>query len=471
MTAVDINHPVALLRDAKGVYGIGVIRNVDGDKGPKAPELILRPDRLSESKPHRAALQMITGGFRRGPFKHTSEEELRRAIHHELLRRKGLAWPPEESWRSLEPRRGLKNWQTYHGLRLRSLALINRLISEALETAANPTAVALARRFPMRQRYSIYRVIAQSHRALQLTETFPALSVAIYARQTLEYGFLPPRPTVDVVLEARRLVEAGAPLRTIAGLMGVPMAFRKVKPGAAALAQPVIGAFEDPRLVDAYMPVSLPVMKLWLKCLHLARTIGPDFVEWTARHATEIVGARPLTIFMDLADWVRACHSFFGPQFVVRQFSADMSLATVTRLSRDWHEAVAANVSGPNCEFPEPWCAAGRSGEFDVVPITTSAELYREGNLLHHCVGSYQGLVHAGKSYIYSVRQGDVRVATLELRRNGGGIAIGQVRGACNVPPPKQVALAVRSWVRSQREFRFPPEPGSGVPLDDDIPF
>jgi hypothetical protein len=265
-------------------------------------------------------------------------------------------------------------------------------------------------------------------------------------------------------------------------LMRVPMAFRKVKPGAADLALYAVGACEDPRLVDAYLPDSLPMMKLWLQCLYWAGPVGPDFVEWTARHATEIAGTRQetLSILMDLADWVRACHRTRAPshgrrnvvddpgafqlgdegeQFVVRPFSSSMSLATVTSLSLDWHEAVAANMSGPKYEFPEPWCPAGRSGQFDVIPIATSAELYREGNLLHHCVGSYQGRVHAGESYLYSVRQDDVRVATLELQRRGGGVAIGQVRGACNVLPPKQVVRAVERWVRSQREFRFAPNP------------
>jgi hypothetical protein len=493
MTALAANQPVALLRDAKGVYGVGVVGSLrHKDYWSGSPDLILRPDRVSESiapnsafecyaalHARYAALQMITGGFRGGPFQHTLEEELRRAIHHELLHRKGLPWSPEEFWGQLEPGRRLKNRQMYHGLRLRSLIVINGLISEALETAANPKAVTLARLFRMRERYSIYCATAQSHRALQLTETFPALGVAIYRGYWA--GGPGARASVGLVPEARRLVEAGAPLRTVARLMRIPMAFRRVKPGAADLALSAVGACEDPRLVDAYLPDSLPMMTLWLRCLELAGPVGPDFVEWTARHATEIAGTpqETLSILTDLADWVRACHRASAPshgrgnvvgdqeafrpgdegeQFVVRPFRANMSLATVTSLSHDWHEAVATNMSGPRYEFPEPWCPAGRSGELDIIPITTSAELYREGNLLHHCVGSYQGRVHDGDSYIYSVRRGDLRVATLELHRRAKGIVIGEVRGACNVLPPKQVVRAVERWVGSQREFRFAPK-------------
>jgi hypothetical protein len=77
-----------------------------------------------------------------------------------------------------------------------------------------------------------------------------------------------------------------------------------------------------------------------------------------------------------------------GEQFIHREFNADMSLVTVTKLSADWHEAVAANMSGPSSEFPEPWCPGGVSGGFDIVPIIRSANLYREGKLLHHCAGT-----------------------------------------------------------------------------------
>jgi hypothetical protein len=70
-----------------------------------------------------------------------------------------------------------------------------------------------------------------------------------------------------------------------------------------------------------------------------------------------------------------------GEQFVHRPFKADMSLASVMSLSLDWHDLVAANMTGPNFKFPEPWCPGGIFGGFDIVPITSSSDLYREGKL------------------------------------------------------------------------------------------
>jgi hypothetical protein len=489
-----VAHSVELLRDAKGVYGVGIAKEAEIHDHYRPSDLILRPDRLWESKTNRAALQMITGGFRHGMFSRMSEESLRRVVHHGMLRRAGFAWPPRDgpglnaTYWSLDREEQTRNRKIYHGLRLGSLAVVNRLISKALEEAADQQAVALARRFRLERRYRIYRAATLSHRVLQLTDAFPVLGLVLFAN---DYA----RATARVH-EAARLIEAGAPLNKIAQLMRVPIAFRKVKPAAADLALSVIGAFDDQRLVHTYMPDSLPKMKLWLRCINLAKELGSGFVQWTAEHALEIGGSpnEALSFLRDIMDWVTCCYGASvprhilkaivgdrglprgeqGEQFVVRRFSPDMSLATVTRLSGDWHEAIAANISGPNSEFPEPWCPAGEADGFEIVPIINSAELYREGRTMHHCVGAYESRVRSGECYFFSVRKDKERVATLELLKSGAEVAIGQLRGACNREVAREVVRAVKSWLRSQREFRFPPkEPSFSLveQLDDDGPF
>jgi hypothetical protein len=484
MTLLAMKRPVQLLYDARGIYGIGVVSSAVEEGHGQPPEIILRPDRLLEAPTRAAALQMITGGFRHGMFSGMTEERLRRAIHWEMLRRKGLNWPPRSKWWSDDAQEQARNREIYHGLRLNSLADINRLIGGALQAAAEPHALALARRFRFHQRYAIYRATAVSRRALQLTEVFPALGLAIF-------GVGSRRAKVSLIPEARRLAEGGAPLRKIAELMGVPTAYRRVEPGVAHLALSVADAFEDPRHIDAYMPESLKEMKRWLGSICLAQDVGPDFVQWTSRHATEIGGSpdEVVSILRDIADWVRACYRAsvpahikraiighpvlspaHGEQFVYRPFNADMSLATVTRLSVDWHNAVADNMTGPNSAFPEPWCPGGIFGGFDIVPITGSADLYREGKLMHHCAGTYASQVHSGDCYIFSVRKDRAPRATLQLVRGKAGAAIGQLRGACNAKPSKEVLRAVNSWLRAQREFRFPERTPYRL-IDDDIPF
>ena len=193
--------PVELLRDARGIYGIGITEphdlealawscGIDTEETfilRPPPPLILRPDCLERAKRpygYGAALQKIVGGFRHGPFEHTTEERLRQFIHHEALQRAGLPWPPpddRERWWSNDKAQQARNRGVYHGLRLLSVGVINRLIGELHEAAADPDAIRAARRFTLRQRQDIYRACALSRRALQLVETFPVAALAIYA--------------------------------------------------------------------------------------------------------------------------------------------------------------------------------------------------------------------------------------------------------------------------------------------------
>ena len=150
-----------------------------------------------------------------------------------------------------------------------------------------------------------------------------------------------------------------------------------------------------------------------------------------------------------------------------------MSLKTVTKLSSDWHEAIAAGMAGPDFEFPAPWCPVGQSGGFNILPISNAGDLYLEGRAMHHCVGTYADRVHWGDVYIFSISKGQQRFATVELRRRGVGVEIGQIRGPCNSAVPKEVVRAVTSWLSSQREFVFPQRPPwrSTADIDTDIPL
>jgi hypothetical protein len=152
-----------------------------------------------------------------------------------------------------------------------------------------------------------------------------------------------------------------------------------------------------------------------------------------------------------------------------------MSLKTVTKLSADWHEAVANDMSGPDYEFPEPWCGAGQSGGYEIIPIVNAADLYREGHAMHHCVGTGGDGVRAGYTYYYSIREDQRRVATLGLYRNGDRPVIEQLRGSCNSQVPGRLLRAVQSWLEAQSAFRFPKiEPKIVVPdqdVDGEIPF
>jgi hypothetical protein len=433
----EIRHPVRLLQDDRGIYGIG--GELIGECAPVA--LVLRRDRLANvevdhqlgllwRKDCHPMLQPITNGV----WGEVLEERLRREFHGELLRRAG--------W--------VGNRRKYRWLKLNSLFFTNTVICQALAEAADQNALKMAHRFQFRYRYPIYRAAALSQRALQLAATFPVLAAALYSKGNAD---------------AACLVEAGAPLHHVAAAMGIPMAVRKIKAGAASgglLAAEI--AARHPDLFHTCLPDSLPRAKLWLYATWFANNLaGSDFMEWTAKHCLEISNDIEVmrATLTDLSDWVTASRPDiiipgpisrrpWGRQFVTRPFSADMSLQTVTKLSAEWHEAVANNMDGPDHPFPAPWCAAGQSGGYEIIPIASSGELYREGRAMHHCAGIYEDKVQKGRCYLYSVREKGKRIATLELMRGSNQILIGQLRGPCNAQVPNAVVQAVRVWLRAQ---------------------
>jgi hypothetical protein len=482
--------PVELLRDGRGVYGIGV----SDEFAPLArrelvrPSLIvLRPDRFNLAKPsdgyRGAILQKINGGFRHGMFCHTAEEQLRQFIHHVALDRADLPWPPRQgrddpAWWSHDKKQQARNRGIYHGLRLLSLGVINSLIGKAIEEAADADAIKAARRFAFLYREEIYRACAQSRRALQLTDTFPLLAAMIYSSCCYRVWDESERADWEARKKAAaKLVERGARLRDVAAAIGIPMALRCIKPGAVHLSTSLI--FKHPTLLR-HMPDALPRSRRWLRLVRWAADhAGADYAQWAARNVWQIPGSldEAGAFLSDLADWVKAGtepdaddgdpDEPWGQeerrrrQFVVRPFTPSMSLKTVTELSADWHEAVASDMSGPQYAFPKAWYPAAKIGAYEILPIDSSAELYREGAAMHHCAGTYANDVKRGYSYFYSIRSDGKRVATLALDRAavGNSVAISQLRGPCNAQPPKAISLTVQRWLHTQ-----PPLPPQDAP-------
>jgi hypothetical protein len=240
-------------------------------------------------------------------------------------------------------------------------------------------------------------------------------------------------------------------LSDVAAALQIPMALRRVKPGVAHLVTPFL--LQHPDLFQ-FMPNETPAARIWVTMVCSTGQGDPDFSRWVARHVSEIPGGLQQVghAISDVSDWAKANTQRRGRQFVTRHFNSSMALRTAIHASREWHEAVASHMDDAgDLSLPPPWYPPGTQGGFDIVPLTTSADLYREGHAMHHCVATYVEQVRQGTSHIYSVRSGDTRIATLSLIYHGETVSIQQLRGPCNSAPPKAVATAVRRWLRAQR--------------------
>jgi len=423
------SYPVQLLQDSKGIYGIGLSEE---DEFIAAHQIVLRPDKLfpdDKVSPH-AILQMIPSSNPYYRFDLCLEGQLQSAIYDGMLARAGINGD-EFDWMLRQctgPEQKKIRRNKVYGLRRASFRVVNRLLAKALAESAHPIALTQARRFALWCRYQVYHESAISERFLQLTSVFPALALAISD----------PGRSEDR-LQALQLVNSGAPLRRVAEAVGVPMALRKVKPGAAHLALKLVEFLaQQPNLVHAYMPLPLPRMRRWLRVVGFAARVSPEFGQFAAKNFCKlgVMLNEDMHWLENVADWVRACTDTdpASSALVTRRFSPEMSIDTVRSLSSEWHEAAAINRNGGYYEFPEPWAQGGKVGDNDIVPITNSLELYREGHAMHHCVGARGKRIGAGLCYIFSLRKEGVRIATIELVQSEGRVSMGQIRGPSNAP-------------------------------------
>ena len=240
-------HAIELLRDEKGVYGLGV-NELYQERAPSEiilpwatanSRIVVRPGKLEnyDDDPlyHSAALQPIFGGYRRSIFHQCKEEMFRKLIHYRMLNRAGLPWPASTPWWSDDAAQRAINRGKYHGFRVASVKIINTLIREAL-ASADEDALRQARRFPLCRRYQLYVAGAAHVRNLQLIEAFPALALTVFTS-----AWIPDESGINVFSkeyrvrrqEARQMILRGEPLRKIADLMGVPWVLKCAKPGAA----------------------------------------------------------------------------------------------------------------------------------------------------------------------------------------------------------------------------------------------
>ncbi len=477
-------NPVVLLRDEKGVYGIGLndqfpfdqppfgIRHESWgtvDRRPKTRPLILRPDKFPEGEAlhysdKNARLQMLpprAGVHIAG----TLEQQFGEIIAQFILHRCGVT----DSWGGEEAPKEERDAQRrkYHGTNRIAGKIINRMIFQVIEQGADPEAIRVARRFHPTYREAIYRQIATNPRLLQLAETFPMLTLYLFTGWAEHYQ----EEGRARQAEAIRLVNQGASLKRVATVMDLPIHLRRLKPGILLdSSMPCTNSVlrGDPKLLRAYLPGTTVEARRWLMAVYRAeqKEISLEFVRWVARNAHHFPAGRyepipppyqgprrfwcPARVLMknlvdDLADFVRACKRKEG--HVIHPFCESMSFRTVTRLSTEWHKAVQ-DTNGPQYTFPPPWYPDEIVAGYEFVPLTSSTDLYQEGAAMHNCVGTYGEQVMDGDCYIYSIRQAGERVATLEIvKGRDGKVGIGQLRNTCNKSVSPEIEFVAREWL------------------------
>lgn len=72
-------------------------------------------------------------------------------------------------------------------------------------------------------------------------------------------------------------------------------------------------------------------------------------------------------------------------------------------------------------------------GEYQVIPLTSSSELRKEGAAMRHCVGDHDVMCAAGTYLVFSIRNlGNKRLATMSLVFDQYGWHLDQIKGPGN---------------------------------------
>jgi hypothetical protein len=485
MTANDKDFEIepgraVLLTDANGIYGLA-ISWLDFKGELRRTCAIYRPDRLAVWDEGLALQQIPRLG---APWSRCAEGCIADELLTAMLGRAGFQRRGSQSsepgpWWSDIPSIQAANRRRFHAFKRQAIAITNSLVRQAL-IAAPADALRLARRFSPTKRFRVYRAISRSSRMMQLAEVFPLLAWQIIIRDHAE---------------AQRLVEAGAKLNSIASLMKVPMPFRGLKPGAVFSRLEWLAELED-QLIYATLPTTTPAQRRWLLAVSQSTSAGGPYVDWIARNC-HLLGSTTMDAtaaqVSDIGDWVRASYivgvpkhvrgalrgherffdnESFGDEHITRAFSPDMSVTTVKELSSAWHEAIALSDPKTNVPLPAPWRSVTRIGDISVVPLDTAAAIAAEGRAMHHCARTLIAKVKCGDSYLFSARDGDQRVATIEVGRNGEEVFINQMRGTCNSMLPQPLQAMLTRWVRERDNWNLPiREPVNAVDSWDEIPF
>jgi len=96
-------------------------------------------------------------------------------------------------------------------------------------------------------------------------------------------------------------------------------------------------------------------------------------------------------------------------------------------------------------EFPAP----PYSGCDNISPITSTIELFREGNVMHHCVATYCESVILGGAFFYRITS--PQRATLELVRDGKEWHPGRMKLFANAEPSDETRAIVQKWLEERR--------------------
>lgn len=251
----------------------------------------------------------------------------------------------------------------------------------------------------------------------------------------------------------------GAPLSRIMATLDLPMWTRRLHPEAlhAAFSEH-LGARADDRIFGRLIAHTIPApdddARHWLNAVSAARLMGDAvFAAWAAsRIRMSPVLATPQILRLVAAfAFVSASLASKRAPAPERAWSANCS--AMFAMQETWRWVLRLTMDGmrdARCrDYPQTRCHS--HDELDFVLLETVDDFIEEGRSLRHCVATYAEFAAYGRSIIYSVRQRETRLATVELReavKDGRtSYTLHQVSTFGNKPAPPPLRSHIEAWL------------------------
>lgn len=375
-----------------------------------------------------------------------------------------------------EPEMHVNARKAYYGMNSAALLFTNRVL-KFLVNQVNPAILALVRRFPIRCRKAIYNFIIKDPRYFQFTESFPMFGLFLS-----DFNLSSDLSSTDRNALKERIL-AGEKIKTLCQVANFPIEFRKIKPQCGSVFLTYKDHFKNlqERYSDTFyhlIPKKTMQQYRWLSLMEDTsyRVLTPhlkyDWFHWVAYSSLKDHKGKPL-LNLNIHS-LRSDYQLFYDAFIVEPWGLKVDFDGAMKRQEDWHrrerervlrvqaqraaaqlfllERQREEISIKNAEleallkkpFPEPFLPGYANNEWEIVPLLCKEDLEEEGLKMHHCVGSYTPEAIRGKSYFYSLKKDNERLATLELSPK---YKIKQLRGHFNRHPGEEAFSFVRSWI------------------------
>jgi hypothetical protein len=310
-------------------------------------------------------------------------------------------------------------------------------------------------RFAYPVRREVRRLMRSSVRLVDLAMVFPGAMYALASKR---------RP-VDARRAAIALVEEGAPLKTVARALDLPLWLRRLPPEAFQRPIDDLPAGETfARRVANRLPGAPAHSAFWLQSVTFgARACHEDFALWLADQAVFAEQGNPEQLFGVLAAyaWHSRATQTRAHSLIVVPWRPEIAFDTALCAAKSWLNRMRLVLQlGPGV-IADPWLAGGEVRSYAFVPLLDRMEILAEARAMQNCADQYAERLADDRCRLFSVRREREHVATLEIgphSREAGMLAITQLKGRHNMAAPLDVWQAAYAWLASQSGLRrLPP--------------